>query len=246
MRRRTRVEVYFTPEEVRAVDLAGATAVVIDVLRATSCIVEAIATGARAVHPAVSVEEAASVQVTLNGPGDRALLCGERGGLRIDGFDLGNSPAEFTAAAVGGRRLVMTTTNGTRAFAAARPAERVLAASFFNQTAVAEAVREDAAVAIVCAGKEGRFSLDDAVCAGHIVRAVLERAATPVTLADGAVAARDLAAVHEVSADMLAGTAAGQALIEVGLGSDLALCARADRHQIIPMMYDRVITAPRG
>lgn len=240
-----RVDVHFTPEEVRAGDLAGATAVVIDVVRATSCIVEAIANGARAVHPAVSVEEAASVQATLNGRGHRALLCGERGGLRVEGFDLGNSPAEFTRAAVGGRSLVMTTTNGTRAFAAARPAERVLAASFFNRTAVAEAVRNDAAVAIVCAGKEGRFSLDDAVCAGHIARAVLDRAHGPVTLADGAVAARDLAAVHDISAATLAGTAAGQALVEVGLGADLALCARADRHQIVPMMQDRVITAPR-
>ena len=239
-----RVGVYFTPEEVAAGGLAGATAVVIDVVRATSCIVEAIANGARAVHPAVSVEEAAALRATLNGQGDRALLCGERGGIRIDGFDLGNSPAEFTAAAVGGRRLVMTTTNGTRAFAAARHADRVLAASFFNQSAVAEAVREDAAVAIVCAGREGRFSLDDAVCAGHIVRAVSDRAAGRITLADGAVAVRDLAAVHRVSADMLAGTAAGQALMEVGLGGDLALCARADRHQIVPMMYDRVISAP--
>ena len=241
-----RIEVYFTPEEVRASHLAGATAVVVDVVRATSCIVEAIANGARAVHPAVSVEEAVSVQAARNGPGDRALLCGERGGLRIEGFDLGNSPAEFTAAAVGGRRLVMTTTNGTRAFAAAHPADRVLAASFLNRTAVAEAVSEDAAVAIVCAGKEGRFSLDDAVCAGHIVRALLDRAAVSVKLADGAVAARDLAAVHDISAGMLAGTAAGRALVEVGLGGDLALCARADRHQIVPMMYDRVITAPRA
>ena len=240
-----RVGVYFTLEEVAAGGLAGATAVVIDVVRATSCIVEAIANGARAVHPAVSVEEAAALRATLNGQGDRALLCGERGGIRIDGFDLGNSPAEFTAAAVGGRRLVMTTTNGTRAFAAARHADRVLVASFFNQSAVAEAVREDAAVAIVCAGREGRFSLDDAVCAGHIVRAVSDRAAGRITLADGAVAVRDLAAVHRVSADMLAGTAAGQALMEVGLGGDLALCARADRHQIVPMMYDRVISAPR-
>ena len=241
-----RVGVYFTPEEVDAGDLAGATAVVIDVVRATSCIVEAIANGARAVHPAISVEEADALRATLNGRGDRALLCGERGGIRIDGFDLGNSPAEFTAAAVGGRRLVMTTTNGTRAFAAARHADRVLAACFFNQSAVVEAVRQDAAVAIVCAGKEGRFSLDDAVCAGHIVRAVSDRAAGRITLADGAVAVRDLAAVHRVSAGMLGGTAAGQALVKVGLGADLALCARADRHQIVPMMYDRVITAPQG
>ena len=240
-----RVDVRFTPEEARADDLAGVTAVVIDVVRATSCIVEAIANGARAVHPAVLVEEAVALRTALDGRGQRALLCGERGGIRIDGFDLGNSPAEFTAAAVGGRRLVMTTTNGTRAFAAAAGAERVLAASFLNQGAVAGAVRGDGAVTIVCAGKAGRFALDDAVCAGHLVRAVTDGAVAAVELADGAVAARDLAAAHPVSADMLAGTAAGRALVDVGLGSDLALCARADRHQIVPMMYDRVITAPR-
>ena len=240
-----RVDVRFTPEEARDGDLAGATAVVIDVVRATSCIVEAIANGARAVHPAVLVDEAVALRTALDGGGHRALLCGERGGIRIDGFDLGNSPAEFTAAAVGGRRLVMTTTNGTRAFAAAAGAERVLAASFLNQGAVAGAVRGDRAVTIVCAGKAGRFALDDAVCAGHLVRAVTDGTAAAVELADGAVAARDLAAAHPVSADMLAGTAAGRALVDVGLGSDLALCARADRHQIVPMMYDRVITAPR-
>ena len=240
-----RLRVYFTPQEVHADDVAGATAVIIDVVRATSCIVEAIANGARTIHPAVSVEEAVGLRATLAGDGNRPLLCGERGGIRLDGFDLGNSPAEFMSAAVGGRRLVMTTTNGTKAFVAAAGADRVLAASFFNQSAVARAITGDRAVAIVCAGREGRFSLDDVVCAGHVVRAVLERVAAPVTLNDGAVAARDLACRHGVSGEMLAGTAAGRALVEAGLGSDLALCAQPDRHQIVPMMYDRVITAPR-
>ena len=140
----------------------------------------------------------------------------------------------------------MTTTNGTKAFAATVGAARVLAASFLNRSAVADAVRGDREVAVVCAGGKGRFSLDDAVCAGHVVRAVLERTSAPVTLNDGAAAARDLAERHGVSAAMLAGTAAGRALVRVGLGADLALCASADRHQIVPMMYDRVITAPRG
>ena len=242
------LRVYFTPREVHAGDLAGATAVVIDVVRATSCIVEAIANGAEAIHPAVSVAEAAGLRATLGGAGagTRPLLCGERGGIRPDGFDLGNSPAEFTAAAVGGRTLVMTTTNGTRAFAAAAAADRVIAASFFNRRAVATAVRADRSLAVVCAGGEGRFALDDAVCAGHLVRAVLDRATGAVIPDDGAVAAADLAGRHAVSAGMLSGTAAGRALVEVGFGADLALCAQADRHQIVPMMYDRVITAPRG
>lgn len=237
------LRVYFTPLEVRAGDLKGTTAVVLDVLRATSCVVEAIANGARAIHPAVSVGEAVRLRAALAGNGERPLLCGERGGIRPEGFDLGNSPAEFTLAAVGGRRLVMTTTNGTRAFAAAAGADRVIAASFLNRTAVADAVGGDRAVAVVCSGRHGRFGLDDAVCAGHVVRAVVDGVAGAVDLDDGAVAAAGLAGRHGVSAGMLQGTAAGRALVKLGLGADLALCAQADRHQIVPMMYDRVITA---
>ena len=237
-----RVGVRFSPDEVDPGEIAGTTAVVIDVLRATSCIVEAIANGARAVHPVVSVEEAFALRASL---GADTLLCGERRGLRIDGFDLGNSPAEFAPAAVSGKRLVMTTTNGTRAFAAAAGADRVLAASFRNQSAVVDSLAGDRSVVVVCAGKEGRFSLDDTVCAGIIVRGLRGRCNGQVGLDDAAAAAADLAGIHPVTDDMLAGTAAGQALVDAGLGSDLALCARADRHQIVPMMYDRVITAPQ-
>lgn len=238
-----RISVHFSPEEVDRSRLAGAVAVVIDVVRATSCIVEAVANGARAVHPVVSVEEAFRLRGSLGADG---LLCGERRGLRIDGFDLGNSPAEFSRTAVAGKRLVMTTTNGTRAFAAAAAADHVFTASFHNQSAVVAALPDDGAVVVVCAGKEGRFSLDDTVCAGIIVRGLCGRVNGPVRLNDGAVAARDLAGIHPVTGDMLAATAAGKALVDVGLGSDLALCARADRHQIVPMMYDGVIRAPRG
>lgn len=237
-----KLSVCFTPAEVRPESVEGATAVVIDVVRATSCIVEALANGARGVLPAISIEEAGRLRDTLDGDG--ALLCGERHGLRIEGFDLGNSPAEFTRAAVAGRHLVMTTTNGTRALLAAAGADRILAASFLNLGAVADAVRGDASVVIVCAGKAGDFALDDTVCAGHILRRVLNGWTGPVAMDERARAAVDLAELHEVSGEMLAGTEAGKALVEVGLGGDLALCARADRHQIVPMMCDRVITAP--
>ncbi len=234
--------VCFTPAEVRAGDVDGASAVVIDVVRATSCIVEAMAAGAAAIVPAVSVETA--VRLRDRAPDNEVLLCGERQGLRIEGFDLGNSPAEFTCEAVEGKRLAMTTTNGTKALAAAEGAERILPASFLNLGAVADAVRGDRAVVIVCAGKEGRFAMDDTVCAGHLLRRILDGHAGPAFLDERARAASDLAGIHEVSAGMLARTAAGRALVDVGLGSDLALCADTDRHKIVPMMRDRIITLP--
>ena len=237
-----RVGVRFTPAEVRPGDVEDATAVVIDVVRATSCIVEAVANGALAVLPAVSVAEAVRRKATL--ASDDVLLCGERHGLRIDGFDLGNSPGEFTREAVAAKRLVMTTTNGTKALASAEGARRVLVASFLNLGAVADAIREDRAVVIVCAGKAGDFAMDDTVCAGHIVRRLLDGRPGTVQMDERAQAARDLAGIHAVSADMLARTAAGRALVEVGLGGDLALCASADRHKIVPMMRDQIIAAP--
>lgn len=237
-----KLRVCFTPAEVQPEDVRGATAVVIDVVRATSCIVEALANGARGVLPAISIEEAGRLRDTRGGNG--VLLCGERHGLRIEGFDLGNSPAEFTREVVAGKNLVMTTTNGTRALAAADGADRILASSFLNLSAVADEIRGDADIVVVCAGKEGRFAMDDTVCAGHILRSVLDGWTGPLAMDERAMAAVDLAGLHGVSAEMLAGTEAGRALVDVGLGSDLALCARADRHKIVPMMCDRVISAP--
>ncbi len=232
-----KLRVCFTPAEVRAGELEDAAAIVIDVVRATSCLVEALANGAAAVRPAVSVEEARSAR-----EGD-ALLCGERGGLRIAGFDLGNSPREFDAGRVAGRRLVMTTTNGTRALAAAKGARRIIVGAFMNLEAVARAVSGERSVVIVCAGKKGRFALDDTLCAGEIVRRIVDGGARGATLAEDARAAADLARLHGVSAAVLAGTAAGRALVEVGLGDDLELCAAVDRHKIVPMMRDEIITA---
>ena len=239
-----RIEVLLTPREPGPGETEGLVAVVVDVVRATSCIVEAVANGARSVHPAGSVAEARSLAAQFAGAEGGVLLCGERGGARIDGFDLGNSPGDFTRAAVAGRRLAMTTTNGTGAYAALAGAERTLTASFANVSAVAEELRFARRVAIVCAGKEGRFGLDDALCAGRIVATAAGEAGAAAELNDGALAARDLATRHPVSAELLAGTAAGRALVGIGLGGDLALCAETDRHKIVPVMKNGQIVAP--
>lgn len=232
------VEVFFTADAVEAARLPGATAVVIDVVRATTSVVEALANDARAVYPTPSPEEASRLANSLGR--DDTLLCGERNGLKIDGFDLGNSPREFTAEAVGEKRLVMTTTNGTRALLAVEPTERVLIASVLNLGAVVDAVADAERVAVVCAGKEGRFALEDAVCAGELVEALLETRDED-SLDDAGRAARILAREHPMSADFLASTAAGLALEEVGLADDLAFCAERDRHAFVPEMKDRMI-----
>jgi 2-phosphosulfolactate phosphatase len=227
-----------TPAELPPGELDGRTVVVIDVLRATSSIVEALASGARSIYPVASVEDALRLAQALGR--DDVLLCGERKCLPIDGFDLGNSPREFTPEKVSSKTLVMSTTNGTAAVSTAAAADRVLIASFLNIGAVAEELaRSDQPPIILCAGRERQFALEDAVCAGELVRRLLEDGAHDWVLNDGALAARELTRRFGVDAEMFAITAAGQLIVDAGLGEDLAFCARHDRHSVVPVLRDR-------
>lgn len=240
-----RLDVYFTPSELPAAELP-ALVVVVDVLRATSTIVEALTNGAKAVFPVDSADEAARIAQGIGR--DSLLLCGERKGLRIEGFDLGNAPVEFTPDRVRGRSLAMTTSNGTRAFLAV--AERkggkadgsILAGSFLNLGAVAQALASVDGAAIVCAGREGRFGLDDALCAGALVLA-LERAGRSPELNDAAAAARCLPASDRDMSRALAHTEAGESLATIGHSADVRFCGQVDRSGVVPRFRDRTITA---
>lgn len=236
------LDVSFTPGEVVTGELGARVAVVIDVLRATSTMVEALGNGARAVFPVGSIEDA--VRLAQNLDREQVVLCGERRSLRIEGFDLGNSPREFTPEQVGGKLLVMTTTNGTPALVAAIGARRVLIASFLNLGAVIEELAADGGpAAIICAGRERRFALEDAACAGALVRGLRARSQAPLELNDAALAAEILAAEpRRPLAERLRETAAGRQLIEAGLGEDVDFCARQDRHRSVPELRDRQIT----
>jgi len=234
------IDVHFTPAEIEPAVLAEATVVIIDVVRATTSIVEALAQGVRTVFPTSSAEEAVKLAASLGR--EDTLLCGERKGLKIEGFDLGNSPAEFIGGELDGKRLVMTTTNGTPAIQAADEAARVLVCAFTNLSAVARAVAKDSHVVIQCAGRKGRFGFDDAVCAGHLLLKIRDLSAGDLELNDPGRAACALAEGVEVSADFLRGTAAGVSIEAIGLGDDLILCADVDRHDIVPHVQDGAIT----
>jgi len=199
------IDVFFSPAVVDEASVEGRPAVVIDVIRATSTLVEALANGARAIIPTVSTEEAVRLASSLG---------------------------------------VMTTTNGTRAFAAVEGADRVLAASFMNLSAVAEALDGVPSLVIACAGRENRFSLDDALCAGMLIRSLQEGREEETELNDAGRVAADLASKYRVDAEFLRSTAAGKALIEVGLDGDLELCASLDRHALVPEMRERRISIP--
>lgn len=234
-----RIETCFTVGEADPGTLADATVVVIDVVRSTTTIVEALANGARGIYPAVSTEEAVKLAHSLGR--DDTLLCGERKGQKVEGFDLGNSPAEFTADAVAGKRLVMSTTNGTRAFGLAHESPRVLACAFTNLSAVVQELAGVEELVVLCAGREDRFSLSDALCAGHLVARVLQEADGDHELNDGALAAKALAS-RKPSKKFLGETAGGRVLIDIGLGDDLDICAEVDRHDLVAEMTDQAIT----
>lgn len=238
-----KIEVRFTPAMIEATnDVRERTAVVIDTLRATSTIVAALMAGAREIIPVATASDAVGVAHRLGT--ERTLLCGERGSLRIDGFHLGNSPREYTPGAVGGKTLVLTTTNGTAALLKAQHAERVLCGALMNARAVAEeTVALDRDVVIICAGTHGRFSIEDTLAAGAIIEAATEFASTSVALDDGARAAlalfeRDR---HDLRSALLAGEH-GSALLALGLGDDVDDCARLDIEGApVPALIDSTI-----
>jgi 2-phosphosulfolactate phosphatase len=214
-----RVHVAFTPAQAERVP----TAVVVDVLRATSTIAQALDAGYRRVLCCAEIDEARALREGR----DDAVLAGERRAAAIPGFDLGNSPREFLEPRA--ETLVLSTTNGTRAIvAAARNAQSVLVGSLLNLDAVAGAAREPGTdVEIVCAGVEGRFTLDDAYCAGRIAELLGgERS----DAAEAAVRiARSFASPEE-------GLRASENPFHEHLGEDIAWCARESVLAVVPRL----------
>lgn len=223
----SRAEMLWTPAELGGLEVLGRIVVVVDVLRATTSILAALEAGARVAIPAESTEEALRLARSLGR--ESVLLCGEREGKRIEGYDLGNSPLEYTPERVRGRTLVYNTTNGTRAIRRVSGAGEVMLACFRNLGAVVERLcRFDTAPIVVCAGREEVVSLDDALCAGLLLRRCRE-AGIAAELGDGALAGVELAgALGAPTADLLGRTAAGRALLAIGYGRDVAYCAEVD------------------
>jgi 2-phosphosulfolactate phosphatase len=236
-----KLDVAFTPAEIGG-HAGDRTVVVIDVLRASSTILEALVNGAHAVIPVESVEIAVARAQEIGR--DQCILCGERDTQQIAGFHLGNSPLEFTAERVAGKTLVMTTTNGTRAIALGGTGARCVVGSLLNAGAVTSMVRGDDHVLLLCAGREGRFALEDALCAGVIARRILAgRRRTDHQLNDAAMTAMLLARRFEKKLpEAIRRTSAGKRLFELGRGGDVEYCVRADHHDRVPVVRDRRVT----
>ena len=218
------VDVVFTPDEAGA----APTGVVIDVIRATSTICQALAAGYERAFCAAEVGEARALRDALG----EGVLGGERHAVRIPGFDLGNSPREYVEPIA--ETLILSTTNGTRAVvAAAERCERVFVASLLNLAAVVEAAREVGEdVVVVCAGVQGTLALDDAFVAGRIVEVLgWERT-------DAAVAAARLAATWSGAEEAFRASKSGRNLMENApeLEADIPFCARESVLDVVPRL----------
>jgi 2-phosphosulfolactate phosphatase len=230
---------------------AGGIAVVIDVLRASTTMITALAHGAVAVLPRRSIEEVRAAAGSTPG----AILGGERQCVRIDGFDVGNSPLEYTADRVAGRTVIITTTNGTAALAACSQATEVLVGAMVNRTALAKAARRLAAtngchaIHLVCAGTDGEITEEDILTAGAILDAAAYDVDASCDVLDAdAVAARDQyrAVAHSEGLDnnprimeAFRASPGGRNLVALGMEADISAAAAVDSLAFVPRLDPR-------
>jgi 2-phosphosulfolactate phosphatase len=232
------VQVISSVNEASSARFHHKTAIIIDVLRATSTIVTAVASGALCIVPAETVMEARALQR----PGD--LLGGERFCRKIAGFDLGNSPEEYTEQAIAGKRIILTTTNGTRAIHKSMRADHVLTASFLNAEACARAaieLRRD--VVILCAGSHDEFAIEDGLCAGLVLDKL--HSLCPVAIETDDFGAAMLALYRNRSAQIketIMYGITGRKLLKLGLRRDIEACALIDIYNDVPRLNGDQLT----
>lgn len=233
-----RVDVYPTALNIpEAADLAGRTAVVIDVLRATTTITTALANGADTVVPVLTPEEA--FQVVRENPDRQFILGGERKAVLIPGFQLGNSPLEYTPSRVANHPVLMTTTNGTRAIRRTAGADRVYIACFLNAPAVAKALlKAGKDVAICCAGSYDQFSLEDTACAGAILSYMSGPDVHLETNDLGQVARALFRRFDGKLGDLLHLSEHGQILMKLGMQEDIFFCAQFGTSTLLPQYIE--------
>ncbi len=236
-----KIDVILTPAEIATLparDLAGSTAVVFDVLRATSAVIAALANGAAGIRPVATLEEAWAMRKEF----PASLIGGEREGLKVEGFHFGNSPLEYTREAVEGREIIHTTTNGTVALRAVAGAKCVLIGALLNLDALAAYLRAAMPehLLLVCAGSWTEFSLEDALAAGGLMARLPEAEPTdPGTL---------VSLVHQRFGlepySCLRSSKNGRRLVNIGLGEDVAYCSRTSSSALVPEMRNGVILPP--
>lgn len=223
------IDVCLSPELLSLYDLAPQTVVVVDILRATSSMVTAFAHGVAKIKPVAHPDACRALR--------RAgyLTAGERNGVTIEDFDLGNSPVDYQQGTLRGKPLVMTTTNGTQAIEQSRTARRLVIGAFLNLRAVADyLVEQDHDVLVVCAGWKGHVNLEDTLFAGALINRL---EAHFQVASDAALAASVLyQAAQSDLTEFLSQSSHAQRLVRLNIQRDIAFCLQVDRYEVVPWL----------
>lgn len=238
-----KLDVCLTPHVVDEDDLKGSIVVVVDVLRACSTIVAALHNGARAVIPVADMSEAGRIAAHLDN--ETSVMGGERGGVPIEGYKVGNSPLEYTPEVAYRKFIVLNTTNGTNAFLRARNATQIVAGCFLNLSRIVSFLKEaessssaDSTAYILCSGQNERPALEDILCAGMILNKLWTES-QPDALTDGAhIALSQYRQDKKRLARAIFGCEHTQELIQLGYGDDVAYCAQLDALPVLPRYSD--------
>lgn len=239
------VEVFLTSNNLTEDDVKGRTVVVIDVLRASSTIATALTNGARAVVAVPDMAHASKIASNMDQ--QSYLLGGERDGIKIDGYHLGNSPREYTPETVQGRTIILNTTNGTLAITKSRAARHLLVGSFLNADRIVDFIRGAGLdVTIVCAGRRNRVSLEDTLCAGLLLYRLWE-GNEPAVVSDTAHIAFTLYANDKdnIEAKVRCGNH-GQNLIDIGFEEDITYCLKTDSIPVLPHYHENQLVLLQG
>jgi 2-phosphosulfolactate phosphatase len=239
------VDLHLITQQAEESALRDRTVVVIDVLRAGTSIITALSNGAKEIIPVSTVESA--VKISGNLFGDVVLLGGERNGKMIEGFDLGNSPSEYSPERVKGKSIIFSTTNGSQALVKARYARDVYVCGFVNITAAAEALAENPRdFTVLCSGNNGALSMEDTVCAGMLIDKVSTLADVETSLTDSSRAAVVLYKKFGKNTLKVVRTSDhGKYLHAIGYDADLDTCAAVDSTRVVPHLEGNSIKVRR-
>lgn len=229
-----KLEVCFSPALLEQYNLSNSVVVVIDIFRATSAIVYGISNGAKEIIPVSTIERC------LEFKGTDYLLAAERNGEIVNGFDFGNSPHSYTKEKVAGKKIVLTTTNGTHAIDLAKDAPSIVIGSFLNLKAISNyLLNQDRDVLLLCAGWKNKFNLEDTLFAGAIVNQIKNKCGE---LCDAAIAAEDLYLFAKADLrKFLLKSSHSNRLEELGIENDVLFCLQVDIVDTIPVLYKNKI-----
>lgn len=223
------IAVCYSPELIHLFELKHKTVVVVDILRATSSIVTGLSHGLEAIKPVASLEECR----VLGKQG--FITAAERGGEKVEGFDLGNSPFSYMAADLKGRKVAITTTNGTLAISRSTDADYILVGAFLNLGAVAQKIRElDRDVVIHCAGWKGNINLEDTLFAGALIELLEDE--FEGTSDDAKMALSLYQAKKNQLFETVANSAHARRLEKFGILKDIEFCVKMDEYATVPVL----------